>query len=130
TVRVDDDTPVAVNDGNLATVAETTSNFDLGAASTILGNDSFGADGQASSGALTIGAGNLGGTVTINGSNHLIYTNTTHNADSTPDVETFTYTIKDGDGDTTTATFTVTLTDTGVSDVVASNVAADEDNIS
>ncbi|TPL98813.1 type I secretion C-terminal target domain-containing protein, partial [Mesorhizobium sp. B2-3-11] len=130
TVVIDDDTPVAVNDGVLASHAENVSGLTIGTVAGILGNDHYGADGPAASGALVIGAGDHGGTVAIVAGN-LVYTNTTLNVANGATVdETFTYTIKDGDGDITTATFKVTLTDTGVTAVAASaNLIADEDDI-
>ncbi|AZO44987.1 tandem-95 repeat protein [Mesorhizobium sp. M7D.F.Ca.US.005.01.1.1] len=131
TVSIDDDTPVAANDGALATLAEHASGVNIGTAAGILGNDHYGADGPAASGSLVIGVGDHGGTVTVDGLGNLIYTNTTLNVlNGTPVNETFTYTIKDGDGDTTTATFQVTLTDTGVTMGAApANLIADEDDI-
>ncbi|MER9953229.1 hypothetical protein, partial [Mesorhizobium sp. M0047] len=120
----------AANDGVLASHAENVTDLTIGTVAGILGNDHYGADGPAATGAITIGAGDHGGTVTIVGGN-LVYTNTTLNvANGTTVDETFTYTIKDGDGDTTTATFKVTLTDTGVTALSASaNLLADEDDI-
>ena len=125
---MDDDTPVAANDGNLDTVEEVITGHDLGAVSLLTGDDSYGADGEGDP-AITIAAGDQGGTVSIVGG-QLIYTNTTANATpETPVVETFEYTITDGDGDTATATFTVTLTDTGVTNVAAdTNLVADDDD--
>jgi hypothetical protein len=129
-IQFHDDGPAAVNDGNLATLDDNVSGHDLGLASTLLlANDNFGADGQGSP-ALTIGVGSLGGTVTIDGSGHLIYTSGHNTAPGGSDVETFTYTIKDGDGDTTTATFTVTLTDTGPTiGRTAAEIAVDEEGL-
>ena len=118
-VTIRDDVPLAVNDGNLETTAENVTGLTVGTVAEILGNDSFGADGQGTP-EVTIGAGNQGGTVNIVGGN-LVYTNTTANATpGIPVIETFVYTIKDGDGDTTTASFTVTLEDNGLL-VVGSN---------
>ncbi|WGD49493.1 DUF5801 repeats-in-toxin domain-containing protein [Bradyrhizobium sp. CB1650] len=131
TVNVADDTPQAVDDGLLATHAENVSGLNIGTVGGLLANDHFGADGQAVVNPITIGAGDHGGTVTIDGTGNLIYSNTTQNVTNGHTVnDTFIYTIQDGDGDTSTATFTVTLTDTGVSNVATSaNLVADEDDL-
>ena len=128
-VLIDDDTPVAVNDGQLASVDDDASNVNIGTVAQLLSNDSYGEDGQGSPN-ITIATGSQGGTVTINAGN-LLYTSATNIVSPfTPQVETFTYTIKDGDGDTTTATFTVQLTDGGPSiNQAAAAIAADEDDI-
>ena len=128
-VLIDDDTPVAVNDGQLASVDDDAANVVIGTVAGLLSNDSYGEDGQGSPN-ITIATGSLGGTVTINAGN-LLYTSATDIVSPfTPQVETFTYTIKDGDGDTTTATFTVQLTDSGPSiNQAAAAIAADEDDI-
>src|SRR5262249_44704901 len=104
-------------------------NVNLGSAATlILANDKYGADGPAATNALTFSGGSLGGTVSLVAGN-LIYTNTS-NVSGAPAAETFTYTIKDAAGDTTTATFTVTRTDSGVTmGATPTNLLADEDNI-
>jgi len=109
TVTFDDDMPTAVNDGQLASVDDNASGVVIGTTASLLGNDSYGADGPATTDSLTFATGSLGGTVTIDGAN-LVYTSV-YNVKSPyePVSETFTYTIKDGDGDTTTATFTVQL---------------------
>ena len=128
-VLIDDDTPVAVNDGQLASVDDDAASVVIGTVAGLLSNDSYGEDGQGSPN-ITIATGSLGGTVTINAGN-LLYTSATDIVSPfTPQVETFTYTIKDGDGDTTTATFTVQLTDSGPSiNPAAAAIAADEDDI-
>ncbi|MFA7685162.1 MAG: VWA domain-containing protein, partial [Syntrophales bacterium] len=109
-INIVDDVPTAADDGLLATVDDNASGVVIGTTDDLLANDLYGADGEASSGALTIETGSLGGTVTIDGSGNLLYTSG-HNVTSpyTPVTETFTYTITDGDGDTATATFTVEL---------------------
>jgi hypothetical protein len=129
-IQFHDDGPAATNDGNLATLDDNVSGHDLGLVSTVLlANDNFGADGQGSP-AITIASGSLGGTVTIDGSGHLIYTSGHNVVPGGSDVETFTYTITDGDGDQTTATFTVTLTDTGPTiDETAASIAVDEEGL-
>src|SRR5262249_26174948 len=122
-------TPVATDDGVLATHAEHVSNLTIGTVTGLLSNDHFGADGAAAANSIVIGTGDHGGTVSIVGGN-LVYSNTTLNVASGQTVdETFTYTIKDGDGDTSTATFKVTLGDTGPTNVTATNVSVDEDDI-
>ena len=128
-VLIDDDTPVAANDGQLASVDDNAASVDIGTVAGLLSNDSYGEDGQGSPN-ISIATGSLGGTVTINAGN-LLYTSATNIVSPfTPQVETFTYTITDGDGDTTTATFTVQLTDTGPSiSPAAAAIAADEDDI-
>ena len=130
TINVDDDVPVAANDAGYGPYNENASGVDLGLASVLLANDKYGADGAAAADSLTIAVGDHGGTVTIDLSGHLIYTNTSNVANGVTDVETFTYTIKDGDNDTDTATFTVSRTDSGVTMGAApANLLADEDNI-
>ena len=129
TVVIDDDTPIAVNDGSLATINEIISNLNLGPISTLTGDDLFGADGPGAS-AVTFSAGSLGGSVSLVSGNVLYTTTTNVTAAQGSLVETFIYTITDGDGDTATGTFSVTLTDTGVTNVTTSNnLLADEDNI-
>ncbi|HEX8031579.1 MAG TPA: Ig-like domain-containing protein, partial [Vicinamibacterales bacterium] len=130
TVVIDDDVPVAADDAGYGPYNENAVNVDLGLASVLLANDKFGADGAAATGSLTIAAGNHGGTITIDPSGHMIYTNTSNVANGVTDEETFTYTIKDGDNDTATAMFTVSRTDSGVTMGAApANLLADEDNI-
>ena len=126
-LAIADDGPTAVNDGNLGTFEEEVSNQTLGPVSLLSGNDDFGADGPGSP-SLTIGGGNLGGSVTISGGN-LVYTNTAHNVQSgDTDVETFSYTIRDSDGDTDSGTFTVSLTDGAVVMGEATDLLVDDDD--
>ena len=99
------------NDGKLADLDDNAANVKIGTVTGILSNDSYGADGAASSGAITIAAGDKGGTVTIVGDD-LRYTSATNVTPGSSVTETFTYTITDKDGDTKTATFSVDLTDT------------------
>ncbi|MGB0204335.1 MAG: retention module-containing protein, partial [Neptuniibacter sp.] len=131
TVTVDDDAPVAIDDGLLDTVDDNAEDVVIGTLSDLLGDDSYGADGAASSGSITIAAGDLGGTVTINGSN-LEYTSATDvDPDgSQPVEETFVYTIKDADGDTQTATFTVNLTDEKATIGDPTDSSVDEEGLS
>ena len=129
TVNAADDTPIAVNDGNLASTPEIISNLNLGPIATLTGDDLFGADGPGAS-AVTFSAGSLGGSVSLVSGNVLYTTTTNVTAAQGSLVETFSYTITDGDGDTATGTFSVTLTDTGVTNVVASpNLIADDDDV-
>jgi VCBS repeat-containing protein len=128
-IDVDDDSPTAADDGNLASFTENVSGQTIGTVAGILGNDSYGADGAHATTPIAIGTGSLGGTVTIDGSGNLVYTNTTYDVSGGAATETFTYTITDGDGDETTATFTVTLSDAGVTMGAATDLAVDEDNI-
>jgi VCBS repeat-containing protein len=127
-VRIVDDVPAATPDGNLATLSEKPVDVNIGTVSGLLGNDNFGADGAGSPN-VSIGTGDKGGTVTINGGN-LLYTSNVNVANGQTVTESFTYTITDADGDTAMATFTVTLNDTGVTNVSAdTNLLADEDDI-
>ncbi|MBN7795690.1 retention module-containing protein [Parahaliea mediterranea] len=124
-----DDGPVATDDGNLLAVEENASAVNVGAVDTLLDNDHFGADGEGAP-SISIAVGDKGGSITIDGSGNLLYTNTTQSvANGETEVETFVYTITDGDGDTSTAQFTVTLTDGGVGEVLAdTNLVADDDD--
>ena len=129
-VRAIDDVPAAANDGQQASVDDNASSVNIGTVAGLLGNDSFGADGQGSPG-ITIATGSLGGTVTISSGN-LLYTSATNiTSPFTPQSETFTYTINDGDGDTTTAAFTVQITDTGpsISPEGAASISVDEEGL-
>jgi hypothetical protein len=129
TLTIDDDTPVATNDGQLAALDDNASGVTIGTVAGLLSNDNYGADGQAASDAITIGAGSLGGTVAIVGGS-LVYTSATNLAPGASADETFTYTITDADGDPATATFTVHLTDTGPAiNEAAAAILADEDDI-
>jgi T1SS-143 domain-containing protein len=111
---IQDDGPVAANDGSRGTFNDSATNVNIGNVSVLLANDDYGSDGPAGNNqGITIATGSLGGTITIDGSGNMLYTS---NHDTTPgntDVETFTYTIRDADGDTATATFTVSLQESG-----------------
>ncbi|MFY0676823.1 MAG: hypothetical protein JXR18_06030, partial [Neptuniibacter sp.] len=128
---VDDDAPVTTDDGLLDTVDDNAEDVVIGTLSDLLGDDNYGADGAASSGSITIAAGDLGGTVTINGSN-LEYTsdNDVDPDGNQPVTETFVYTIKDADGDTQTATFTVNLTDEKATIGDPTDSSVDEEGLS
>ncbi|MBS7671295.1 DUF5801 repeats-in-toxin domain-containing protein, partial [Croceicoccus gelatinilyticus] len=131
TARIDiiDDNPFTNDDGNLATLDDNAAGVVVGSVAGLLTNDEYGADG-AGSPAITIGTGDLGGTIQIVDGN-LVYTSGANVAPGDTAVETFTYTILDGDGDVSnSSTFTVTLTDEGpsIADLAAS-VAVDEEGL-
>ena len=128
-IDVDDDAPVAVNDGQLYSVDDDATGVTIGTVADLVGDDSYGADGAAATGALTIATGSLGGTVSIDGSN-LVYTSASDVTPGSTATETFTYTIKDADGDTTTATFSVELTDEGATIGMPEDKAVDEEGLS
>ncbi|HEX5624146.1 MAG TPA: VCBS domain-containing protein, partial [Sulfuricurvum sp.] len=129
TVMINDDGPVVVNDGNLAALDDNTVNYNLGSVSLLTGDDSYGADGAHATEAITIGAGSLGGTVSIVGGN-LIYTADENVAPGGTAYDQFTYTIKDADGDTQTGTFQITLTDTGATIGEPTDSSVDEEGLS
>ncbi|TPM37595.1 VCBS domain-containing protein, partial [Mesorhizobium sp. B2-3-4] len=56
-IAINDDGPVAVNDGVLASHAENVAGLTIGTVAGILANDHYGADGAAAANAITIGAG-------------------------------------------------------------------------
>ncbi|WP_208109926.1 DUF5801 repeats-in-toxin domain-containing protein [Dongia mobilis] len=127
-IAIDDDMPVANDDGLLTTVDDNAAGVTIGTVAGILGNDKFGADG-ADSGDIVIGAGDKGGSVVIIGGN-LVYTSATNVTPGATVTETFTYTIKDADGDTETATFSVNLTDTKATFSLApANASVDEEGL-
>ncbi len=141
TITIEDDSPSAVAD--TATVAE---------GATIGGNvvtdavtgDTAGADGFASSGAVTGVAtgndtssavsGNVGtvvngtyGKLTISSDGTYSYMSTPGSVPPGGATDTFVYTVTDGDGDTSTTTLTISLNDSGLaasSDDVSVNEAA------
>ncbi len=129
-INVDDDIPVAVGEGNLATVEEASASSIIGTVAGLLANDAFGADGEHATNPISIvSPGSLGGTITVDGSGNLVYTPPASvDSDS---VETFTYLITDGDGDTSQASFTVTVTDDSIPVIEqrALDVAVDEDGL-
>ncbi|MBV7266499.1 DUF5801 repeats-in-toxin domain-containing protein [Erythrobacter ani] len=129
-INVDDDTPVATDDGILASADDNASGANIGNVTDITGNDSYGADGVGTP-AITIATGSLGGTVTIDGGGNLLYTSATNiTAPFADAVESFTYTITDGDGDTTTAIFQVRITDEGPSiNADAATFVVDEEGL-
>ncbi|HIB61630.1 MAG TPA: retention module-containing protein [Methylococcaceae bacterium] len=129
TITINNDAPTAVNDGVLGSVDDNVIGVTTGTVSDLLSNDSYGADGEASSDAITIAGGSLGGTVTISG-NNIVYTSATDVAPGATATETFTYTIKDADGDITTATFTVELTDGKATIGTPVDSAVDEEGLS
>ncbi|WP_330165520.1 DUF5801 repeats-in-toxin domain-containing protein [Ectopseudomonas toyotomiensis] len=133
-VRVVDDGPNAVDDDNLATLAEFSENVEVGTVIGLLGNDKFGADGEHASTPHNLAegeelTGDKGGTIRVV-DGKLLYSNTSENVVAGQQVvETFSYSIKDADNDSDSASFTVTLTDRGVVSVSAShNLLADDDD--
>jgi large repetitive protein len=127
-INIADDVPVAVSDGQLASVDDEASGVNIGTVSSLTGNDTYGADGAAATDAIVIGSGSLGGSVTIDGSN-LLYTSATNVAPGGSTSETFTYTIEDADGDTSSATFSVQLTDSGPSIGTPIDSSVDEEGL-
>ncbi len=128
-VTIIDDVPVAVDDGNLATLPDEAIGAVVGTVGQIVANDDYGADGPGSP-AISIGMGDHGGTITIvNG--ELLYTPAVDVAPGETVVERFTYTITDGDGSVSNeAEFTVTLTEGGPSLAAApAIIAVDEDGL-
>ena len=128
-VTIIDDVPVAVDDGNLATLPDEAAGIVVGTVGKIVANDDYGADGPGSP-AITIGTGDRGGTIAIvNG--ELVYTPAVDVAPGETVVERFTYTITDSDGSVSNeAEFTVTLTEGGPS--LAADpaiIAVDEDGL-
>ncbi|TXS88895.1 type I secretion C-terminal target domain-containing protein, partial [Parahaliea maris] len=126
-VQIVDDVATAYDDGTIATLNEPAVGVNLGsAASLLLANDEFGADGLGASGiSLVSPTGSAGGTITINGDGDLIYTNDIPNGQSV--LDTFSYTITDGDGDVSApATFSVSLTDVNEPPTINVNVGEDE----
>ncbi|TDG15253.1 retention module-containing protein, partial [Seongchinamella unica] len=135
TVMVDDDTPVAIDDGLLAGgtgLLESATNVTIGTVAELLSSvgEGYGADGAGSVTIANSGVGSLGGTVTIDGGGNLVYTSNANVADGQTLEETFTYIITDADGDQDTATFKVSLTDRGFTASADTNLVADEDDIS
>jgi large repetitive protein len=128
-ITIIDDVPVAVDDGNLATLPDEASGVVVGTVDGLVSNDDYGADGVGNP-AITIGTGDHGGTITIVDGN-LVYTPAVDVAPGETVMEHFTYTITDGDGSVSnTAEFTVTLTEGGPSLAVdAASIAVDEDGL-
>ncbi|WP_169829207.1 DUF5801 repeats-in-toxin domain-containing protein [Tsuneonella mangrovi] len=112
---------------------EGSGSHDIGDAVTLL-HISAGADGLQGTlqGIVFTNQGTTGGTLSIDGSGELIYTAPADvtNPGGAPVSETFSYTVTDGDGDSVTHTVTFDVTDTGVTNLSASNVSVDEDDIS
>jgi T1SS-143 domain-containing protein len=127
-VTIDDDSPVATNDGELDSIDDDAVSVVIGTVSGLLSNDEYGADGEADVDPITIAVGSLGGTIVINGDD-LEYTSATDVDPGNTATETFTYTITDGDGDTTTATFSVELTENGPSIGDPDAAEVDEDDL-
>jgi len=132
----DDDVPLAVDDPNIATVAEceTKDGTIIGTLANLLANDKFGADGPRAMDPVVIDAmGDMGGTVSVDAMGNITYTNNTAAADldiGETLVETFTYTIFDADGDSSQATFTVTSEGSDIVITTApTDVSVDEDDL-
>ena len=130
-IDVLDDGPSANDDGQQASVDDNASNVNIGTVSGLLSDDNYGADGAHTTAttAFSVGAGNLGGSITVSGDN-LLYTSATNVVPGVPQIETFTYTITDADGDTTTATFTVQLTDEKATIGEPTDSSVDEEGLS
>ncbi|WP_136616619.1 MULTISPECIES: beta strand repeat-containing protein [Mesorhizobium] len=131
TVTVDDDIPVAVNDGQAAT--EGGAAIVATAATGVLANDHVGADQPGTVTAVT--GGTLGnpivtayGTLTLNGDGSYIYTPKASVPAGT--VDSFTYTMKDADGDTSQAVLSFTFSgDNNHATAGVSATLVDEDNL-
>ncbi len=130
-VRINDDTPVAVNDTNALSEDTTSVGGNILTDPTA---DGFGADGAGSPAITAIsgsgGAGTVGGSTTGTwGTLDLASDGTyTYNLNTTlvqglddgeTETDTFTYTIIDADGDTSTATLTITIN--GANDAPVAN---------
>ncbi|MBZ9857248.1 DUF5801 domain-containing protein [Mesorhizobium sp. CA13] len=130
TINVDDDTPVAQNYTGAA-FAEGSGAHDIGDAVTLLGIGA-GADGLQGTlqGLAFTNQGTTGGTLSIDGAGHLIYTAPASVTSASTVTETFSYTVSDKDGDTVTRQVTFGVSDTGITNVAASqNLTVDEDDI-
>ena len=127
TVTIDDDVPVAQNDGNATTEGGAAINGN------VLTNDAVGADQPGTVIGITGGA--IGapivtafGTLTLNGNGTYSYTPKASVPSGT--VDSFTYTMKDADGDTSTAVLSFTFS--GDNNHATAGVAAtlvDEDDL-
>ncbi len=98
TVSIATDIPTAVDD--TAVVDQ-----DISVSVAVLNNDSFGTDGAANTGSLTVTGVTVQAGSTSVENNEVVYTP----AASFTGVDSFTYTITDTSGDTSTATVTVTV---------------------
>ncbi|WP_032925188.1 Ig-like domain-containing protein, partial [Mesorhizobium sp. LNHC229A00] len=131
TVTVDDDMPVAVNDGQSAT--EGGAAIVANAANGVLANDHVGADQPGTVTAVT--GGTVGnpiatayGTLTLNGDGSYIYTPKASVPAGT--VDSFTYTMKDADGDTSQAVLSFTFSgDNNHATAGVSAALVDEDDL-
>ncbi|PBB23332.1 MULTISPECIES: Ig-like domain-containing protein, partial [unclassified Mesorhizobium] len=131
TVTVDDDIPVAVNDGQSAT--EGGAAIVANAANGVLANDHVGADQPGTVTAVT--GGTVGnpiatayGTLTLNSDGSYVYTPKASVPDGT--VDSFTYTMKDADGDTSQAVLSFTFSgDNNHATAGVSATLVDEDDL-
>ncbi|WP_164758101.1 cadherin-like domain-containing protein, partial [Mesorhizobium sp. M7D.F.Ca.US.004.01.2.1] len=100
TVKVNDDGPHAVNDGQTQATENAPVTID------VFANDVHGADGVLAS-TVTLVAGSLSGSGILVNNGNGTFTYTPGAGEQVP--VSFSYTIKDGDGDTSQATATITL---------------------
>ncbi|AKR54916.1 T1SS secreted agglutinin RTX [Devosia sp. H5989] len=120
-----DDGPTASNYVG-ETFAENSGAHDLGLANSLLAIDA-GADGLKS---VTFGTGSQGGTLSIDGNGHLVYTPPASVSSTTTVTETFSYTVEDGDGDKVVKQITFGVSDSGVTMGAAPTaLVVDEDDI-
>ncbi|RWE71592.1 MAG: type I secretion C-terminal target domain-containing protein [Mesorhizobium sp.] len=130
-MTVDDDMPVAANDGQTAT--EGGAPIVATAANGVLANDHVGADQPGTVTAVT--GGTVGspivtayGTLTLNGDGSYTYTPKASVPDGT--VDSFTYTVKDADGDTSQAVLSFTFSgDNNHATAGVSAALVDEDDL-
>ncbi|RWE46389.1 MAG: type I secretion C-terminal target domain-containing protein [Mesorhizobium sp.] len=130
-MTVDDDVPVAVNDGQSAT--EGGAAIVANAANGVLANDHVGADQPGTVTAVT--GGTVGnpiatayGTLTLNGDGSYSYTPKASVPAGT--VDSFTYTVKDADGDTSQAVLSFTFSgDNNHATAGVSATLVDEDDL-
>ncbi|WP_318011237.1 DUF5801 repeats-in-toxin domain-containing protein [Mesorhizobium sp. ESP-6-2] len=129
-IAINDDGPLAQNYAGAA-FAEGSGAHDIGDAVTLLGIGA-GADGLQGTlqGLAFTNQGTTGGTLSIDGAGHLIYTAPANVTSASTVTETFSYTVSDKDGDTVTRQVTFGVSDTGITNVAASqNLTVDEDDI-
>ncbi|TPM52163.1 type I secretion C-terminal target domain-containing protein [Mesorhizobium sp. B2-2-4] len=111
TINVDDDTPMASNYTGAA-FAEGSGAHDIGDAVMLLGIGA-GADGLQGTlqGLAFTNQGTTGGTLSIDGAGHLIYTAPANVTSASTVTETFSYMVSDKDGDTVTRQVTFGVSD-------------------
>ncbi|MFA5712174.1 VCBS domain-containing protein, partial [Mycolicibacterium sp.] len=122
-IKIVDDAPAADPDANAVTEGATVT---VDAADGVLDNDTSGADGWVSGGAVVgVVAGSSGtpttgvgtaiegdwGTLTLNADGSYAYTSRPDNGSTNPsETDVFTYTVRDADGDETTTTLSIAIT--------------------